>query len=177
MTIAPALERFVRYFGEMGPRWGLAADTCRAHAMLYLSGAPLTAAALAAALDLTAAAAASALDDVERWGMARRTADGRWETSGEPWDLLFAGLEERRRRELQPALATLRACRADAATDPATPPAARLRIDRMLRLVEDLAAIDLQSRRLSPSGMARMVGIGARAARVLDRFFPPARTR
>lgn len=170
MTLNPAMDRFVDYFAALGPRWGLAADTCRAHALLYLVGKPMAAAEVAAALGLDEAAATAALEDVVTWGMGRRSANGRWDASGEPWDLMFAGLEERRRRELGPALETMRACRAEA--DAATPAAVRLRIERMLRLVEDLAAIDVQSRRLGPTSVARMVGMGARAARLIDRFFP-----
>ena len=38
-------------------------------------------------------------------------------------------------------------------------------------LVEDLAAIDMQARRLSPQRLRQLVGIGGRAARFIDRTF------
>jgi DNA-binding transcriptional regulator GbsR (MarR family) len=40
MRTSPAMQRFIGHFGALGPRWGIEADTCRAHALLYLAGAP-----------------------------------------------------------------------------------------------------------------------------------------
>jgi DNA-binding transcriptional regulator GbsR (MarR family) len=41
MSLTPSMQRFIAHFGALGPRWGIAADTCRAHALLYLAGKPL----------------------------------------------------------------------------------------------------------------------------------------
>ena len=177
MHPTPAMDRFIRHFGEMGPRWGLDADTCRVHAFLYLAGRPASAGDVATSLGLSEPAVTRALEDLAQWGMARPAAGGAWDGSGEPWDLLFAALEERRRRELGPALEMLRACRDESAKDGATPAPVRGRVNHLLRLVEDLAAIDLQSRRFSPGSMARLVNLGGRAARLLDRVFPAAPDR
>jgi hypothetical protein len=35
-----ATHRFVDYFGELGPLWGLPSDACRVHAYLYLVARP-----------------------------------------------------------------------------------------------------------------------------------------
>jgi hypothetical protein len=40
----------------------------------------------------------------------------------------------------------------------------------VLDLVEDLAAIDLQARRLSPTVVRRMIGLSGAAARFADRL-------
>jgi hypothetical protein len=32
------MHRFIAHFGALGARWGIEADTCRAHALLYLAG-------------------------------------------------------------------------------------------------------------------------------------------
>jgi hypothetical protein len=109
--------------------------------------------------------------------MARPSAQGRWETGGEPWDLLFAGLEERRRREIGPAIETMRACTGEAAADGEIPAAVRNRMERVLCLVEDLAAIDGQMGRLGPGSISRMVGFGASAARLIDRILPRPQNR
>jgi DNA-binding transcriptional regulator GbsR (MarR family) len=172
MNRTPAISRFIEYFGELGPRWGLGSDTCRVHAFLYLAGAAVSRKQIIDALSLSDIQANEALEDLAQWGMARRNADGSWDGSGEPWDLLFAALEERRRRELQPALDMLRQCQKEVALDGVTPLALRARITRLLSLVEDLAAIDLQSRRLSSNTLSRLVTIGGRTARMLDRLLP-----
>jgi DNA-binding transcriptional regulator GbsR (MarR family) len=171
MSLTPSMQRFIAHFGALGPRWGIAADTCRAHALLYLAGKPLPLPEIAKALDLTKAQARDTLADLAQWGMARPIADDRWDASGEPWDLLFAALDARRRRELPPALEMLRACRDEAAGD-GTEPAVQGRLSRVLALVEDIAAIDVHARRVPPKALIRLVGLGGRAARLLSRAFP-----
>jgi DNA-binding transcriptional regulator GbsR (MarR family) len=170
------MTRFIEHFGEMGPRWGLERETCRAHALLFLAGQPMGLADLARALNLTKAKAGEAIADLEQWGMARSTSEAAWDASGEPWDLLFAALDARRRRELQPALDMLReGCKA--AAGDGTPSGVRQRLGRMLALVEDLAAIDVQTRRLPSTALIHLVGLGGRAARFLGRTFPSSRDR
>jgi DNA-binding transcriptional regulator GbsR (MarR family) len=172
MDLTPAMLRFIDHFGALGPRWGLREETCRAHALLYLAGGRMPLAEIAQALGRCETATREALGDLALWGMAHAAEDGLWDAGGEPWDLLFAALEERRRRELPPALDMLHTCRDAAAEDGKTPGAVRERIARMLDLVEDLAALDLQSRRLSSSSLMRLVSLGGRAARLLDCVFP-----
>ncbi|HEX6841101.1 MAG TPA: hypothetical protein VF113_06225 [Stellaceae bacterium] len=168
--------RFIDYFGAMGPRWGLERETCRAHALLFLAGEAMGAADIARALDMTKPKAAAAVADLQQWGMARPAGESAWDASGEPWDLLFAALEARRRRELQPALDMLRTCRDEASGD-GTLPGVRQRLGRMQALVEDLAAIDVQARRLPSTTLIRLVGLGGRAARFLARTFPSSHTQ
>lgn len=176
MDLTPAINRFIDHFGQMGPRWGLQADTCRAHALLYLAGHSMGLGEIARALDLGKARARNAIDDLAQWGMARPAGKDAWDASGEPWDLLFAALEARRRRELQPALDMLRACRDEAAGD-GTRAEVRQRLGRVLTLVEDIAAIDMQARRLPSAAFVRLIGLGGRAARFLGRALPSPRDR
>jgi DNA-binding transcriptional regulator GbsR (MarR family) len=172
MTAKPtsSMKTFIDYFGELGARWGLDASACRVHAYLYLVAQPATTTEIAEALASDAAAVGSALAYLSDWRMATPSSADRWSVGGDPWQMLFAGLEERRRRELAPALATLQACRADAARDGATALAVRRRIAEVLDLVEDIAAIDLQARRISPTVMRGLIGLSGRAARFMDRL-------
>lgn len=174
MKATPAMQRFIRHFGALGPRWGIEGDTCRAHALLYLAGAPLALADITRALDLTEVEARATIADLVQWGMAPPVGDDRWDASGEPWDLLFRALEARRRRELQPALDMLQACEAEAASD-GTAPAIRERLRRIQALVEDIAAIDHEAQRLPPRALMRLIGFGGRAARFIGRAFPDSR--
>lgn len=171
------MQRLVAYFGELGPRWGLAAGTCRVHAVLYLAGAAMREADIAATLDLSDEQAYAALADLAQWRMATASEEGRWSAKGEPWDLLFTAMEERRKREIDPALALLRQCQAEMAADGSTPTIAAERTSKLLRLVEDLAAIDLQARRLAPSTLSRVVSFGGQLARLVDRISPPSHPR
>jgi DNA-binding transcriptional regulator GbsR (MarR family) len=170
---APALSepmrRFVEYFGELGPRWGLDAGACKVHACLYLLARPMPSRDLAIALGLDAVRVDSALRYLAEWRMAEPVAGNLWRTGGDPWAMLFAGLEERRQREIGPAIETLRTCHADALAHGAGHRTVTTRIGAVLELVEDLAALDAQARRFGPQMLRRAVGIGGRAARFIDR--------
>jgi DNA-binding transcriptional regulator GbsR (MarR family) len=168
-TPTSSMKTFIDYFGDLGARWGLDANACRVHAYLYLMARPAIATEIAEALAFDAASVDAALAYLAEWRMATPSGTDRWSVGADPWQMLFAGLEERRRRELAPALSTLRACRADAVRDETVAPAIRRRIGKVLDLVEDIAAIDLQARRLSPAVLRGLVGLSGRAARFMDR--------
>jgi DNA-binding transcriptional regulator GbsR (MarR family) len=163
------MQKFVDYFGELGGRWGLDSGACRIHAWLYLLGRPATEGDIATALALDATAVGRAVAYLAEWQMATRSGDALWSVGSDPWQMLFAGLEARRQRELEPALVTLRECRALAARD-GTTTSVRHRIGQVLDLVEDLAAIDLQARGLSPTVVRQVIGLSGRAARFADRL-------
>lgn len=166
MTAAEAL--FVDYMGGLGARWGLPEGACRAHALLYLVGRPMTAEDMAEVAG--PAGAEVALGFLADYRMATEGPNG-WSTGDDPWAMLMSGLAERRRREVEPALTTLRQCQELAAAEgPAGRPAA-IRIGRLLALAEDLAAIDAQAGRI-PAGLLKgLVGFSSRAARLADRVF------
>ncbi len=170
-TITPAMRAVIAHVQELGPRWGLKRDTCAAHAVLYLVGRPMTTADLAQCLGLSDSDAEAAIEDVIGWRMARRTPAGLVGATGEPWDLLFAAFEERRRREIAPALEMLTTAARMAQRD-GTPRGAAQRIRSLLELVRDLATLGDQVGRLSSKTLARLVGLGGR----VSRFLGPTRT-
>jgi len=168
---ASAQRRFADYFGELGPRWGLPADACRVHAYLYVSAGARPEADIAATLSLGQAALAEALAYLTDYEMVARAGASRWQTSDDPWAMLVGGLEQRRRRELPLALATLKACHREALAEETADPAPAGRIAKVLSLVEDLAALDTQARRLPPRLLRAFIGVSGRAARILNRGF------
>lgn len=170
-SLSPAMHRFIEFFGELGPRWGLEAVPCRVHAYLYLIARPAREDDIASVLQLDAAAVTTALAYLARWRMVTQNGPSLWQVGGDPWDMLMSGLEERRRDEIAPALSTLRECHASALRENAASPSVGRRIGTVLELVEDLAAIDVQARRLSPQFLRQMVGLSGRAARFMDRTF------
>ncbi|HJQ58955.1 MAG TPA: hypothetical protein VJ890_18770 [Vineibacter sp.] len=171
MHLTPSMQRFVDFLGELGPRWGLDAAACRVHAYLYLVGRPAVAADIASALRLDDEAVIAALAYLAQWRMVAEAGPSLWRVGGDPWEMLMAGLEERRREEIEPALSTLRECHASARREHAANPGVSRRIGAVLELAEDLAAIDAQTRRLSPRLLRQMVGLSGRAARFMDRTF------
>jgi DNA-binding transcriptional regulator GbsR (MarR family) len=170
MVLSSAGRRFVDYFGELGARWGLPSDACRIHAYLYTVAEPVSESSIAHALEYEPAQVADALAFLLDYRMAQRTGQG-WRTSDDPWAMLAGGLEERRRRELAPALAILGACHREALSDGQTDPAAVRQMGKMLALAESLAALDAQVQRLSPQVLRGLVDVSGRAARFMDRTF------
>ena len=177
MSLPTAMQRFVDYFGDLGPRWGLPAAACRVHAYLYLVARPVPAGDIAAALELDGAELEEALSFLADYHMAAGTKGTAWHSSGDPWDMLLSGLEQRRRRELPEALRTLRDCHRDALAERNGGRAVAGQMAKMLALAEDLAAIDAGARHLSPRALRGLVGFGGRAARSIDRVLGTRRGR
>lgn len=175
--VTPAVVQFMTYFAKLGPRWGLAADTCRVHALLYLAARPLTSEAIVTYSGLTKKRALAAIEDLIGWRVAAGNENGISIIGGEPVDLMFSALEERARREISPALQMLRTCRKAASEDGATLAPSMAKISAMLQLVEDLSALEIQSGRFTSRPFSRLVKVGGRAARLLDRTFPRSRKK
>lgn len=165
--LSSAAMRIVDWLGEVGSRWGLPPDACRVHGLLFLMARPVLQDAIAAELDMTSSQAGDALTWLAEERLAASGPDG-WTTQADPWLLVMQALESRRARELVPARAVLATWRSPSPTeDPIIVRQARLLHD----LVDDLAAIDAGARRFSPDAMRRMVSLGGRAARFVDKAF------
>jgi DNA-binding transcriptional regulator GbsR (MarR family) len=169
-SLPQAMQRLVDFLGELGPRWGLPRDPCRVHGYLYLRARPASEDEIRAALGLGDADWADALTWLKDYRLVEPAPDGMWRTGSDPWELMMRALDERRRREAGPALETLRECRRLALSERPSDPLLRGQIDKLLSLAEDLEAIDAQTRRLSPTALRRLVGVGAGAARLLRVF-------
>ncbi len=170
-----ALMQVVDFLGELGPRWGLPADACRVHGYLFVLAKPVSEAALRDALGLNAKATGEALAWLTDYGIAEQTRDGAgddsWRTDSDPWELMVRALKERQRREVGPALELLRESKRTALAEGSQQRVIAAQIEKLLRLAEDLAAINTQAQRLSPNTLRRMIGLGGMAARVIDRTF------
>ena len=168
IEVTPSMRSIVEYFEALGPRWGLSPKTSAVHALLFLIGRPLTAEDVAVALHMELSEARTAFDDLTEWRVVVASADGRLGVSGEPWDLLFAGMEERRRREIGPALTAMGTAVKLAGSD-GTPRQTMLRINGLHALLKDLTALGDQMERLSPSTMKRLVSLGGQVSKILGR--------
>jgi DNA-binding transcriptional regulator GbsR (MarR family) len=169
-SVSPSMRRVIGFLGELGQRWGLPAESCRVHGYLYLVARPVTDSELGEALGLNAMSLRDALAWLADYRLIERSGAS-WRTDGDPWDLMLRALEERRRREVEPALAVLHECQQAAVAEDGRDRLVGLQIGKLLALAEDLAAIDTQARRFSPRTLRQLVGFGGRAARLLDRTF------
>jgi DNA-binding transcriptional regulator GbsR (MarR family) len=163
------VDQVVDFLGGVGARWGLPAEACRVHGYFYLVGKPTTATQVADALNLDEKTLDEALAWLADYRLIERIDSNTWRTDSDPWELMMRALEERQRREVGPALDLLRECARAAARRDAGQRTIAAQIGKLLRLIEDLSAISRQTRRLSPSTVRHVVGLGGLAARVLDR--------
>lgn len=170
-ALSPPAMRLVDFLGELGGRWGNPALPCRVHAYLYLVARPVEEGDIRRLLGLDGRSLEDALEWLKAFGLAEVVPHNRWRTDSDPWTVMIRALEERRRRELAPALALLRECRRDAANAGPGHRIVHSQISKLLAMAEDLAAIDAQASRLSPASLSRLIRLGGRAARFLDRRF------
>ena len=165
-ALSPAAMRIIEWLGELGPRWGLPGDGCRVHGLLYLFARPLTAKEIATLLLLDSQQTENAIQWLVSDALISQAAGG-WQTGTDPWTLMMQALETRRARELATARTVSDAWAHDY-SDREDQIMAR-QAARLFALVDDIAAIDAGARHFSPAAMRRLVGVGGRAARVIDR--------
>jgi DNA-binding transcriptional regulator GbsR (MarR family) len=171
MKLTPARQRFVLHWGEMGTRWGINRTVAQVHALLFVSERPLNAEEIAETLAVARSNVSVSLRELTAWGLVRLThvlGDRRdyFEALGDVWAMSQVILEQRRRREIDPTLAALRECVAEA--EAAKDSHARERLTEMLDLVELTLSWFDQVRRMPRQTLTRFARMGSRVARLLD---------
>jgi DNA-binding transcriptional regulator GbsR (MarR family) len=174
MRLTPIMERYILHWGEMGTRWGVNRSVAQIHALLYLSSTPLTAEDIADTLGLARSNVSNSLHELQGWDLISLThlfGDRRdhFEAKTDLWELLLTIVEERKRREIDPTLAMLRQCMAEAEGDRETPEAVKARISRMLEFMDTLSHWYEQMRGLPKSTLVTLMKMGAKVARFVSR--------
>ena len=173
-----ALERFVLHWGEMGGQWGVNRSVSQIHALLYLSERPLTADEIADTLALARSNVSNSIKELLSWNLIRRVpirGDRRdhFEAETDIWEMFLRIAAGRKEREIDPALAVLKACTADAERDGAVSPTARARLKDMLGFIEMMERWYAQMLVVPKPQIATAIRLGAK---VLN-FLPGARKR
>ena len=170
MKLTPVMEKYVLHWGEMGTRWGVNRSIAQIHALLYLSPQPLTAEEIADTLSIARSTVSTSLRELQGYGLIRLThvlGDRRdhFESIKDNWEMLMLIVEERKRREIDPTLALLRQCMAEAEADKATDPDVKARIERMLTFVDTLAGWYDQVKALPKPTLVALMKMGGKVAR------------
>lgn len=174
MPLTPTMERFILHWGEMGTRWGVNRSVAQIHALLYLSPRPLPADEIVDVLSIARSNVSTSIRELQSYGlvtvshvMGDRRDHFRAET--DPWSILLLIAEERKKREIDPALTMLRACVLESEGDSATDPEVKARLGNMLVFIEDLTSWYDQMKRLPRSTLQNIVHVGAKIAGFLKR--------
>src|SRR5215204_5554019 len=118
-------QKFILHWGEMGTRWGINRTVAQIHALLYMSPKPINAEDIATTLDVARSNVSNSLKELQGWGIVKRVhvmGDQRdhFESMKDVWEMFRVVLDERKKREIDPTLAVLRNCIADAERDKET---------------------------------------------------------
>lgn len=139
--LSPAVERFILHWGDMGDQWGVNRSVSQIHGLLYLAEAPMTAEDIAETLGMARSNVSNSIKELLAWNLIRRVpilGDRRdhFEAETDIWEVAARIAAGRKEREIDPAIAALRACVAEAAADPAISAVASKRLKEMLSFTE-----------------------------------------
>ncbi len=152
-------ERFVLHWGEMADAWGINRTMGQIHALLYIHPAPLSAEEIMERLKISRGNASMNLRSLEDWGLIQRihyTGDRReyFKSLTDVWEMCRTVVQERKRREFDPTLRSLRqfideahsAQRVEGET-----PGIALYSDRLTALLNLLQLLDRACERVLPA--------------------------
>src|SRR6476659_7067108 len=110
-----AQDNFIRRWGEMGATWGINRTMAEIHALLYITGTPLCTDDVMERLHISRGNASMSLRALCDWGIIRRLhrrGERReyFESLGDVWEMFSIIAAERKRREMDPVLETIRQC-------------------------------------------------------------------
>jgi DNA-binding transcriptional regulator GbsR (MarR family) len=172
VTLAPAIERFVLHWGDMGGQWGVNRSISQIHALLYLSERPLTAEEIAESLGLARSNVSNSIKELLSWNLIRRVpvrGDRRehFEAETDVWEMFIRIATGRKEREIDPAIAALRLCLSEADADTKIHPVARKRLKDMLDFVGTMETWYGQMLTVPKPKLAALMRLGARIVNLL----------
>jgi DNA-binding transcriptional regulator GbsR (MarR family) len=170
--LSAPVERFILHWGDMGGHWGVNRSVAQIHALLYLSVRPLTADDIAETLGMARSNVSNSIKELQAWNLIRRVPvrnDRRdhFEAETDLWDMFMRIAAGRKEREIDPAVAALRSCTADAARDPGVDKVARIRLGAMLDFVNMMDGFYAQMLAVERAKLATLVRLGAKVFSLL----------
>jgi DNA-binding transcriptional regulator GbsR (MarR family) len=172
-ALSPVQQKFILHWGEMGTRWGINRTVAQVHALLYISPRPLSADEIVEALSVARSNVSTSLKELQGWSIVRVVhviGDRRdhFESMRDVWEMFRIIVEERKKREMDPTLAMLRECMADAEKEKSgADETFRERVGQLLNFFETFNTFHAQMRKLSTPVLQRAVRLGDKAIKLL----------
>jgi DNA-binding transcriptional regulator GbsR (MarR family) len=176
-----AQERFIALWAQMGAAWGIPRTMAEVHALLFIADRPMNTDEIMQELGISRGSASMTLRSLVEWGIVSRAhlrGDRKeyFQAEQDVWKLFRTILRERKKREIDPLLDELRACRqmtepAPGRHDSSAPGRARPRRSgpqdasveaynaRLDRMIEFVSMIDSISQRLMSSGKGLEIAV------------------
>src|SRR2546425_33412 len=171
-NLSPVQQKFVLHWGEMGTRWGINRTVAQIHALLYVSPKPLNAEQIAETLGVARSNVSTSLKELQGWGIVKLVhlaGDKRdhFDSMKEVWEMFRVVLDERKRREIDPTLALLRECIAEAEKDKETDEYTEERLKALRDFFEITTSWYVQIRQWPMAVMVKFVKLGDKALKTL----------
>src|SRR5437660_5905641 len=144
-------DRFIDLWDTMSSLWGVSPTMARIHGMLYITGSALSMDDIMDRLAISRGNVSMNLSKLVEWGLVRRVhrrGDRRdyYESLSDVWEMFTLVASQRKRREIDPILTTLRRCREELSPEALGPladePATRDRSRRVNDLLSLLSLVD-----------------------------------
>src|SRR6266851_4507444 len=122
-------DQFVDLWRTMSSLWGISPTMAQIHGLLYITGASLSMDDIMARLGISRGNVSMNLSKLLEWGLVKRVhkrGDRReyFESISDVWEMFTLVANQRKRREIDPILSTLRRCRDELAPETLGPNAA-----------------------------------------------------
>ncbi len=165
-------QKFILHWGEMGTRWGINRTVAQIHALLYISPRPLHAEEIVESLNVARSNVSASLKELQGWGIVKMVhvlGDKRdhFESMKDVWEMFRVVLDERKRREIDPTLAMIRECIAEADQQAVKDPHTKERLQALCDFFEATTAWYMQVRQWPAATLTRFVKLGDKALKLL----------
>src|SRR5262245_636071 len=153
-------DQFVELWNNMASLWGISPTMARIHGMLYISGAALSMDDIMARLAISRGNVSMNLSKLVEWGLVCRVhkrGDRKeyFESLADVWEMFTLVANQRKRREIDPILNTLRKCRDELSPETlgadADDPPAQDRFRRVNDLLKSLTMLESLAQRFFES--------------------------
>jgi DNA-binding transcriptional regulator GbsR (MarR family) len=149
-------DRFVDLWDAMSSLWGISPTMARIHGLLYITGSAMSMDDIMARLAISRGNVSMNLSKLVEWGLVRRVhkrGDRRdyYQSLSDVWEMFTLVAAQRKRREIDPIISTLRRCREELSPEVlgalAEQPVARERSARVNDLLTFLTLVDSLAQR------------------------------
>src|ERR1700736_4808118 len=115
-------DQFVDLWDTMSSLWGISPTMARIHGLLFITGAALSMDEIMSRLAISRGNVSMNLSKLVEWGLVRKVhkrGDRRdyYESLSDVWEMFTLVASQRKRREIDPILTTLRRCRDELAPE------------------------------------------------------------
>src|SRR6185369_3412307 len=136
-------DQFVELWNNMGDLWGISPTMARIHGLLYITGAALSMDDIMERLAISRGNVSMNLSKLLEWGLVRRVhkrGDRKeyYESLSDVWEMFTLVANQRKRREIDPILNTLRRCRDELTPETLGGQAAKENVQRRFQRINEL---------------------------------------